>query len=283
MRAKGPAILAIAAFSVTSCRHALPPRPSQVSILPSQSAPGRPVTIPDEIRQYLNKPGFHWKCNQTPHFLLCYQPGSESERSIKDLEIIAEQDRDTVLEMLGVTEYQPRIYTFFVNSRRQLRSLIGFYGEGRSRPMQHATFYVINGPHTLAHEMTHEITTNLWGAAQPWIEEGLAVYATEFPILDGDCRAYYVAHKLLPLEQLVNPNWDSSMYSADITYTELGHFVKFLAKKYSMRQIQQVWREGAASIPQAFGKPLGELEREWLETLSKPVEAPRTLIFRNLD
>ena len=276
-------MLAIAGVALPACRHTVPPRPSQVSIVPSQNAPGRPVTIPDEIRQYLNKPGFHWKCNQTAHFLLCYEPGSESERSIKDLEIIAEQDRDTVLQMLGVEQYQPRIYTFFVNSRRQLRSLIGFYGDGRSRPMQHATFYVINGPHTLAHEMTHEISSNLWGAAQPWIEEGLAVYTTEFPILDGDCHAYYMAHKLLPLEQLVNANWDSSMYSADITYTELGHFVKFLDKKYGMKQIQQVWRGGAESIPGVFGKSLADLEKEWLETLSKPVEPARTLIFRNWD
>jgi hypothetical protein len=281
MRGIGPAVIAMAVLSVSSCRHPIPPRPSAVNIVASQTAPDRPVTIPDEVRQYLNKPGFHWKCNQTEHFLLCYEPGSESERSIKDLEIIAEQDRETVLQMLGIAEYQPRIYSFFVNSRKQLRNLIGFYGEGRSRPMQHATFYVINGPHTLAHEMTHEISSNLWGAAQQWIEEGLAVYTTEFPILDGDCHAYYAAHKLLPLAQLVNPNWDSAMYSPDITYTELGHFVKFLDKKYGMKQIQQVWRGGSESIPQVFGKTLAELEKEWLETLSKPVDPPRTLIFRN--
>ena len=110
----GLVLLALAAVSLTGCMHPVQPRPSAVSIVPSANAPGRPVTIPDEIRQYLNKPGFRWKCNQTPHFLLCYQPGSESEHSIKDLEIIAEQDRDTVLQMIGVAGYGPRIYTFFV-------------------------------------------------------------------------------------------------------------------------------------------------------------------------
>jgi hypothetical protein len=277
----GPALAVFAAATFTACRHPVAPRPSAVSIVPSQSAPGRPVTIPDEVRQYLNKSGFHWKCNQTPHFLLCYQPKSESERSIKDLEIIAEQDRDTVLQMIGVPDYEPRIYTFLVNTRRQLKKLIGFYGDGRSRPVQHAMFYVIDGPRTLAHEMTHEISTNLWGPAQPWIEEGLAVYTTEFPILDGDCRAYFTAHRLLPLAQLVNSSWDSSMYSPDITYTELGSFVKFLDKKYGMKRIQEVWRGGADSIPQVYGKPLAELEREWLATLVQPVDPIRTLIYRN--
>ena len=274
------AVLAAAAFP--ACRHLTPPaRPSAVTLVPSQSAPGRPVTIPDEIRVYLNKNGFRWKCNQTPHFLLCYEPGSESERSIKDLEIIAEQDRSQVLQMLGIAEYEPRIYTFLVNSRSQLRKLIGFYGDGRSRPAEHAMFYVIDGPRTLAHEMTHEISTNLWGPAQPWIEEGLAVYTTEFPILDGDCHAYFTAHRLLPLAKLVNPDWESSMYSADITYTELGSFVKFLDKKYGIARIQEVWRGGSQSISQVYGKSLADLEQEWLATLAQPAAPTRTLIYRN--
>jgi hypothetical protein len=282
MRATGPALVAtLAVAALAACRHPLAPRPSAVTIVPSQNAPGRPVTIPDEIREYINKSGFHWQCNQTTHFLLCYQPGSEAERSIKDLEIIAEQDRDTVLQMLGVTEYDPRIYSFLVNSRHQLKKLVGFYGDGRSRPIQHATFYVIDGPRTLAHEMAHEITTNLWGVAQTWIEEGVAVYTTEFPILDGDCHAYYAAHRLLPLAQLVNPKWESSMYSADITYSELGCFTKFLDKKYGMKRIQEVWHGGSESIPQVYGKSLADLEQEWLATLSQPPAPTRTLIFRN--
>jgi len=259
-----------------------PPRPSAVTLVPAANAPGRAVNVPDEIRDYINHSGFHWKCNQTLHFLLCYQAGTEAERSIKDLEIIAEQDRGSVMQMIGVPEYPHRIYAFFVKSRGDLKRLIGFYGDGRSRPMQHATFYVIDGPRTLAHEMAHEITSNVWGPAQTWIEEGLAVYTTEFPILDGDIRAYHAAHRLLPLAQLVTPEWQSSMYSADITYTELGSFVKFLDKKYGMKQIERVWRGGAASIPEVFGKPLAILEQEWLATLAEPAPASRTLIFRNL-
>lgn len=280
-RAAGPASVALLAVFLTACRHPVPPRPSAVTIVPSQSAPGQTVTIPDEVRQYLNRSDFHWKCNQTVHFLLCYEPGSEAERSIKDLEIIAEEDRTSVLQMLGIAEYEPRIYTFLVNSRHQLQKLIGFYGDGRSRPMQHVTFYVVDGPRTLAHEMTHEITTNLWGAAETWIEEGVAVYTTEYPILDGDSHAYFASHRLLPLAQLVNPKWQSSMYSPDITYTQLGSFTKFLDKKYGMRKIQEVWKGGSESISQVFGKPLADLEQEWLATLSQPPPPAKTLIFRN--
>ena len=282
MRPLGAALVALAVW-FTACARPVPPapRPSAVTLVPAANAPARSISVPDEIREYLNHDDFHWKCNQTPHFLLCYQSGSEAERSIKDLEIIAEQDRDTVLQMIGEPEYQQRIYAFFVKSRRDLKKLIGFYGDGRSRPLQHATFYVIDGPRTLAHEMAHEITTNLWGAGEPWIEEGLAVYVTEFPILDGDAHAYYAAKRLLPLEQLVTANWESSMYSPDITYTELGSFVKFLDKKYGMKRIQQAWKGGAKSVAEVFGKTLADLEKEWLATLAEPAPPIKTLIYRN--
>jgi len=246
-----------------------------------QSSSGTRIDVPDEIRQYLNHKGFKWKCNQTPHFLLCYQPGSPAEHSIKDLEIIAEEDRNTILQMIGAPAYDQRIYAFFLKSRPQLKRLIGFYGDGRSRPTQHVAFYVIDGPRTLAHEMAHEILSNLWGAAQEWVEEGMAVYTTEYPILDGDVRVYYKAQKLLPLEKLVNPDWTSSMFSPDITYTELGSFMKYLDNKYGIKQVEQVWRGGSASIHQVYGKTLADLEKEWLDTLSQPAAPSRTLIFRN--
>ncbi len=270
MRAVVP-VIALAAAALASCRHAPAPRPSSVSLVTRQVASGGRIDIPDEIRQYLNHKGFRWECNQTPHFLLCYQPGSPAERSIKDLEIIAEEDRNTILQMIGAESYDSRIYSFFLRSRRDLRRLIGFYGDGRSRPAQHATFYVIDGPRTLAHEMAHEILSNLWGAAQEWVEEGMAVYTTEFPILDGDVRAFYAAHKLLPLDQLINPSWTSSMYSADITYTELGSFMKYLDQKYGTKKVEEVWRGGSASIEQVYGKPLGALERNgWKRSASPP-------------
>ena len=280
MRATVPAIV-LAAAVLTSCRHEPAPRPSAVTLPTLQAVNGARIVVPDEIRQYLNHPGFSWRCNQTPHFLLCYQPNSPAERSIKDLEIIAEEDRETILQMIGSPTYDTRIYAFFLKSRRELRRLIGFYGDGRSRPAQHATFYVIDGPRTLAHEMAHEILSNLWGWAQEWVEEGMAVYTTEFPILDGDVRVYYSAHKLLPLDKLVNPDWTSSMYSADITYTELGSFMKYLDTKYGIKKVEEVWRGGSASIERVYGKPLAALEKEWLETLSQPPAPGRTLIFRN--
>ena len=45
--------------------------------------------------------------------------------------------------------------------------------------------------------------------------------------------------------------------------------------------VRAVWRGGSESIPQVFGKPLAEPEKQWLATLAKPVDPTRTLIYRN--
>ena len=255
---------------LASCRHeAVAPRPSAVTLDGiAGAAPGARVDVPDEIRQYLNQQAASaGSAIRRTHFLLCYEPGSPAEHSIKDLEIIAEEDRDTILQMIGVPVYEPRIYAFFVKSRSQLKKLIGFYGDGRSRPVQHATFYVIDGPRTLAHEMAHEILSNLWGAAQEWVEEGMAVYTTEFPILDGDAARTSRPISCCRLRSWSILSWTSSMYSADITYTELGSFMKYLDTKYGMKNIEQVWRGGSQSIEKVYGKSLATLEKEWLDTL----------------
>jgi hypothetical protein len=231
---------------------------------------GAPLDATPAIRQYLDHSKFAWSCERSEHFQFCFEAKSLAAQNIRDLKIIAEDNRNAILELVGVPDYDPLIYAFFVNSRSQMKRLIGAKVDGRARPNQHATFYVINGPRTLAHEISHEILSNLWGAAEPWIEEGFAVYATESPILDDDCRAYVKAHRLLPLDQIVNSKWDSSMYSADITYTELGGFVKFLERTYGLARIAQVWQQGALSIPQVYGKSVAALEQEWLAALAHP-------------
>lgn len=242
---------------------------------------GEPIEATPAIRQYLDDAKFNWSCERTEHFQFCFETRSLAAQSIRDLKIIAEDNRSAILELIGVPRYDPLIYAFFVNSRSQMKRLIGAKVDGRARPTQHATFYVINGPRTLAHEMTHEILSNLWGPAEPWIEEGFAVYATESPILDDDCRAEVRSGRMLPLELIVNSKWDSTMYSADITYTELGGFVKYLERTYGMDRIAQVWQQGALAIPQVYGKPLATLEQEWLAALAKPVDRQNCTTISN--
>ena len=92
----------------------------------------------------------------------------------------AEAARGEVLGNALVTKYDAMIHVFFLKSPERMEKLIGYHGERRSRPLQHAIFFVPTPIRpNLTHELCHEILTNVWGVAEPWIEEGLATWVAE--------------------------------------------------------------------------------------------------------
>jgi hypothetical protein len=118
----------------------------------------------------------------------------------------------------------------------------------------------------LTHELCHEIVSNLWGAAEPWVEEGLATYAAEGGF-HRENQGWLESGRIIPLAKLVNPDWDPSQYSPDITYGELAGFIEYLKNTYGFESIHQIWRFGSQGIPGVFGKSLAELEADWYAAL----------------
>jgi hypothetical protein len=247
---------------------------------------GRPGTSVDPVlRQYVEHEGFTWVSKNTKHFHLYFQRDSDARRRISILKRNAETDRDHVIHLIGETDYRPAISAFFLKSGEQMKDLVGAEVDGRSRPAQHCVFSVVTPARLhLTHEICHEIASNLWGAAEPWIEEGLAVYADE-----GDLNIYYDSWTLLnsdsliPLDKLVSPEWQSTMYSPDITYTELGGFVKFLRDRYGIDRIKQIWQAGSRDISRVCGKSLAQLDAEWRESLVSQFPHPPTHHYRSVD
>lgn len=249
-----------------------------------------PDSVEPMMRQYLDHAGFTWKSRQTQHFRLYFEDApkpkgalrkvaaflsgrrkaEESEaRKLSDaLGSNVEADRSNVLGLIGETAYEPTISAFFLESGAQMKRLVGVEVDGRSRPGQHAVFSVLTPDRLhLTHEICHEIASNLWGAAEPWIEEGLATYADEESNIYFDSWRLLDSGRLLPLDKLVDPAWKSSMYSPDITYTELGGFLKFLRDRYGVAKVKQVWQGGSEAVPRVFGKRLSELEQDWHASL----------------
>jgi hypothetical protein len=256
-----------------------------------------PLALPDRagnamdpvLRQYVDHEGFNWTYKQTAHFRLYFQADSEARRHVGALKRNVEADREHVIRLLGATGYDPPISAFFLKSGAQMKELVGVDVDGRSRPAQHAVFSVVTPARLhLKHELCHEIATNLWGAAEPWIEEGLAVYADEgAPVSNAepdtiryDAWTLLSADSLIPFENLIRPDWNSTMYSPDVTYTELGGFVMFLHDRFGVDRLKQIWQGGSQSIPAVAGMSLADLEREWRESLVTQFPAPPTRHYR---
>ena len=227
------------------------------------------AAVEQVLRQYVDRPGFSWVTKRTAHFQLYFETNSDASRYIGALKRNVEEDRARVLRLLGARDYDPKIYAFLLTNGAQMKELVGVEVDGRSRPVQHAVFSVVNPDRLhLTHEICHEIASNLWGAAEPWIEEGLAVYADEgSPNIYYDSWALLNSRKLIPLEKLVDPEWKSSTFSPDVTYTELGGFIKYLHDRFGVEGVRQLWKAGSKGIPIILGEPLSDLEAEWHESL----------------
>jgi hypothetical protein len=235
---------------------------------------GQPVGagfVSDDLRPYYAHTGFSWQIDRLPHFELNYEADTEAARRIVQLEEVAQRARGSILQMLGASDYQPTIHVFFVESIERMKQLIGSEVIGRSRPTQHAVFCVVApfSELSLKHELTHEIATNLWGQAEHWLEEGLANFAVDnkSSLMKRQCLAMMQSRQWIPLKKLVSPGWESSSYSPDDTYPELGGFVEYLYETYGLSRLQQIWKDGSKSIRKVYGKSLSKLQSDYRSDL----------------
>ena len=237
----------------------------------STAAPpqGNPAADRLAIEQYLKHPGFAWRCQHSGHFEVCFDPKLAGDPNLLAARQGAEAARAHILRLAAAPRYEPLIRVFFLESRARMKELIGYDGEGRARPTHHVILFVPTPVRPdLTHELCHEIVSNLWGAAEPWIEEGLATYAAQGGF-HRENQEWLASDRLLPLAKLVNPDWDPSQYSPDITYPELAGFVEYLKNTYGIDGIQRIWRSGSPAISAVFGRSLTELEADWHTALRR--------------
>ena len=229
--------------------------------------------VSDELRPYYAHTGFSWKIDRVANFELNYEADTEAARRLVQLEEVAERGQSSILQMLGESSYQPIIHVFFVESIERMKQLIGSEVIGRSRPTQHAVFCVVApfSELSLKHELTHEIATNLWGPAEHWLEEGLANFAVDnkSSLMKRQCLGMMQSKQWISLKKLVNSGWESSSYSPDDTYPELGGFVEYLYETYGVAKLQRIWKDGSKGIRKVYGKRISKLESDYRSDLLK--------------
>jgi hypothetical protein len=229
--------------------------------------------VNDELRPYYAHTGFSWKIDRVSNFELNYEAGTEAELRLAQLEQVAQRGQDSILKLLGQSNYDATVHVFFVESIERMKQLIGSEVIGRSRPTQHAVFCVVApfSELSLKHELTHEIATNLWGPAEHWLEEGLANFAVDnkSSLMKRQCLGMMQSKQWIPLKKLVSPGWESSSFSPDDDYPELGGFVEYLYDTYGVARLQQIWKNGSKSIRRVYGKRLSKLQSEYRSDLLK--------------
>lgn len=265
----------------------------------SSQSPSRPVTLhpaDSTVTAIIQHADYDWQQRRTERAAVYYEASSFAAAHIEAFTALVEVAVARALEILHEPSAARGIRVFVLDSREKMKDFIGSTPKGYTLVGHDAVLLVFNAsvrPYA-HHEIFHAISIELWGFPPPWIREGGAVFA------DGTCLDYedalhtiagYLARegKLLPLGSLIAEFMAAAAENDLIAYLQAGSVFQFVYETYGVGVIKKLWRSkpfqdseiegrsirawigaGPASLEAAVGKPLHELEAEWLEYIGQP-------------
>ena len=219
----------------------------------------------------LNNPNFNWIIDSTLQEVnLYYLADGWTFKNIEKVSSKISHHYRSTTSFIGLESYTPKIHLFIVNSRDQMKLLIG-------RETNGAAFYQYNTVTGIAtehlksiysnHELFHALAMNAWGVPKRWINEGMAVYAdNNWHGHDLHQLAHYLVEKgqFVPLKKLIN---NFKKVDDRTAYPLMGSFVKFLDETYGRDMVLKIWKRKRNNLSPLIGKPLDQIEKEWVEML----------------
>jgi len=243
----------------------------------------------------------------TPHFDIYYIAGSSAARDIARIAEQRESGYRAISEFLGATA-SPRIRLIFFEDAGTKTAWTWHQGNGLAYGTTIVEIHNQSVQLDPFHETTHILAGPL-GDPPAIFDEGLAVYMSErlgAPPLKGlgggDASAYARVRELkaegkwIPLAELLTYQDIGSAESQPlVSYPQAGAFVKFLVDAYGKEKLLAAYKElhksgdsavqqqNVAALERICGKPLPELNREWLAAMGvKEVAAMQTPSRANL-
>ncbi len=224
-----------------------------------------------QSKNLLFNKNFEWGVDSSSKALIIYyQPERWASTRIDHVRDRILNHINSVEAFVQISNYQPVIHYFIVDSREEMKKLIGWESSGRA-------FYKTNTVCAIAsdklqstfsnHEIFHVVAMNSWGVPERWINEGMAVYA------DGGWNGYdlyqltkYLKEngRMINLEKLIRK---FKRQDSTLSYPLIASFVKFVGEKYGREVILKIWKNGFSGLTKATGKSISELEKEWLSRI----------------
>jgi hypothetical protein len=179
--------------------------------------------------------------------------------------------------LLGLAPLAELIDLFFVESREQMRQLVGAGVTGFAQPSARSVFLVTNSTWRAfeRHEVMHVVAGQAWGRWGPnadWLLEGLAQAA------DGRCGQYSNAGVLLSLT--ARDGWiplvdvlSNFRAQPDLrAYLQAAVFVDYLLGRFGPAAVRELWNGGVTPATAVGGGSLEALEQEWRAALRESVQ-----------
>ena len=220
----------------------------------------------------INHKNFNWEKLETENFMIYVPKNSKQVSEIQQIGERAEEAREKVLNLLEELEIDEKPALFYLDTRDQMRELVGHPAGGWTETRQNTVFVVQNKEVSapLKHELGHLYSWRTWGKPMGyWLSEGLAVYAA------GNCSglSLHTWAAAIDLKQESKPikdleeNWD---FAKAAPHLQAGSFVKYVVEKYGIKAFIKIWKKGMGVSLEATGKTAEALEKEWQESIRSP-------------
>ena len=184
--------------------------------------------------------------------------------------------RELNVQLVGDSALTTPLDVFLLESREQMRGIVGRPSGGTADPMAGTVLITSLGTwsNALTHEVTHALTFIGWGPPHDgagWLREGLATW------IAGECRGNAVhdlardlrrRDELLPLRVLVD---DFQSQDDLIAYLESASVIGYMINRYGVDAFRGVWGEGESGL-RGVDLDVATLERDWLRFLDSREE-----------
>jgi hypothetical protein len=230
----------------------------------------------------LRDTSFTWQTRETEHFRVHFQPGSYAAAHMDQFLKDAEQAREIGLQVIGETDFVPRIDVFHLTSRDQVKRLTGYGVRGWADPASRTVLLVrkSSANQVERHEITHVLSHTSWGPSRDWnttgwMAESVATYA------GGPCSGYsideIVAHldrqgELIPLDSLA---LRFRSHNDLVAYLQAGSFIGYVRETNGLQPVRQLWERGFEGFEGILGKPPAVADAEWRAYLRAKHPEPR--------
>lgn len=196
-----------------------------------------------------------------------------------------------ILDVLAIKHYKNGIYLIAVDSKEDMKKLMGLKVKGVSIGGHDLVFFVFCDTirPQFKHEIFHTISFEVWGETPSrLLNEGGATYTDGFCYYDNpmySINAYFLREKRLFCLQDLMYNFDESAKDNDvIAYIQSAGIFKYLYEKYGVEKLKQLWQKGFGDFQHIYGFPTDQLERDWLDVIKKvpiPKDIDEKLLMAN--
>ncbi len=220
------------------------------------------------VERALGDSTFTWKTVASNGIRIYYQKGSFAERHRFMILRSVTTAVDEVLDLLEESNWDSELTAFYVESREEMKRIVGRPYSGFSDWTTNAIFIVLNAEWRSfeKHEFTHVVTMGGWGppdVTSRWMIEGIAIYC------DGWCRQYSIDElafhllsndQLPPLQELFDNFTGLGEIRAGIS---AASFIGFIRQTYGVHMLRDLWSRGIGILNELLGNDLNQIENSW--------------------